>query len=105
MTKGHMKLFHCETTVMSVSVAMIGLLTGTTTCTRTSRVFAPSRRAALIRSAGIVRKYSRNRKIAYGDPKTNGNTSAQNVLRSPACAIIRYNGTTVTVGGTISVAM
>ena len=35
----------------------------------------------------------------------NGNTNAQNVLRSPASAIIRYSGTTVTVAGTISVAM
>src|ERR1700749_264902 len=35
----------------------------------------------------------------------NGNTNAQNVLRRPSCAIIRYIGTTVTVPGTINVAM
>lgn len=35
----------------------------------------------------------------------NGSTNAQNVLRSPASAIIRYSGTTVTVPGTIKVAM
>ena len=34
----------------------------------------------------------------------NGSTSAQNVLRRPTCAIIRYSGTTVTVAGTINVA-
>ena len=52
----------------------------------------------------MVRKYSRSRKIAYGEPNMNGSTNAQNVLRSPAWAIIRYSGTTVTVAGTISVA-
>ena len=62
-------------------------------------------RAALIRSAGMVRKYSRSRKIAYGEPNMNGNTSAQKVLRRPASAIMRYSGTTVTVAGTISVAI
>ena len=35
----------------------------------------------------------------------NGSTNAQNVLRRPSWAIIRYSGTTVTVPGTISVAM
>ena len=104
ITSGHMKLFHCETTVISASVARIGLLAGTTTCTMTSRVLAPSIRAALRRSLGIARKYSRNRKIAYGEPNINGSTSAQNVLRRPSSAIIRYSGTTVTVAGTIRVA-
>jgi hypothetical protein len=64
ITRGHMKLFHCETTVIRVSVTRIGLLAGITTCTSTSRVLAPSRRAALIKSAGMVRKYSRSKKIA-----------------------------------------
>ena len=105
MTNGHMKLFHCDTTVISASVTRIGLLAGTTTCSRTSSVLAPSMRAALIRSAGMARKCSRSRKIAYGEPNMNGNTSAQKVLRRPASAIIRYSGTTVTVAGTISVAM
>jgi hypothetical protein len=84
ITSGHMKLFHCETTVISVSVARMGLLAGITTCTITSRVLAPSSRAALSRSAGMDRKYSRSRKIAYGEPNRNGSTSAQNVLRSPS---------------------
>ena len=35
----------------------------------------------------------------------NGNTNAQNVLRKPSWAIIRYIGTTVTVPGTINVAI
>src|SRR6476660_7778307 len=105
MTSGHMKLFHCDTTVISASVSRIGRLAVTTTCTMTVSVFAPSTRAALIRSAGIVRKYSRSKKIAYGEPNMNGNTNAQNVLRKPASAIIRYSGTTVTVAGTISVTM
>lgn len=35
----------------------------------------------------------------------NGSTNAQNVLRRPSWAIIRYIGTMVTVPGTISVAM
>ena len=105
MTSGHMKLFHCDTTVINASVTRIGRLAGTTTCTMTSSVLAPSTRAALIRSAGMARKYSRSRKIAYGEPNMNGNTNAQNVFRSPASAIIRYSGTTVTVAGTISVAM
>lgn len=35
----------------------------------------------------------------------NGSTSAQNVLRRPSWAIMRYIGTIVTVAGTISVAM
>ena len=52
----------------------------------------------------MLRKCSRSRKIAYGEPNRNGNTNAQNVFRRPACAIIRYSGTTVTVAGTISVA-
>ena len=42
--------------------------------------------------------------MAYGEPNTNGNTNAQNVLRNPSCAIIRYSGTTVTLPGTINVA-
>lgn len=46
----------------------------------------------------------RSKKIAYGEPKTNGNTNAQKVFRRPSCAIIRYSGTTVTVAGTIRVA-
>ena len=104
ITSGHMKLFHCETTVISVSVARIGLLAGSTTCTSTSRVLAPSRWAALIRSPGIERKYCRSRKIAYGEPNTNGSTRAQKVLRRPSSAIMRYSGTTVTVAGTIRVA-
>ena len=99
-----MKLFHCETTVISVRVARIGLLAGNTTCTITSRVLAPSMRAAFSRSLGIERKYSRSRKIAYGEPNRNGSTNAQNVLRRPTSAIIRYSGTTVTVAGTIRVA-
>ena len=52
----------------------------------------------------MPRKYSRNRKIAYGEPNRNGNTNAQNVFRRPSSAIIRYSGTTVTVPGTIRVA-
>src|SRR5271156_2185422 len=105
ITSGHMKLFHCETTVISVRAARTGLLDGITTCTIRSSVFAPSRRAALIKSFGIMRKCSRSRKIAYGEPNMKGSTSAQNVLRRPTWAIIRYIGTTVTVPGTINVAM
>ena len=52
----------------------------------------------------MVRKYSRSRKIAYGEPNMKGSTNAQNVFRRPASAIIRYSGTTITVAGTISVA-
>ncbi|GAB4714023.1 hypothetical protein MOKP123_34160 [Mycobacterium avium subsp. hominissuis] len=52
-----------------------------------------------------MRKCSRSRKIAYGEPNMNGSTNAQNVLRRPSWAIIRYIGTMVTVPGTISVAM
>src|ERR1700738_4016228 len=105
ITSGHMKLFHCDTTVINANVTRIGRLAGITTWTMTSSVLAPSTRAALTRSAGMVRKYSRSRKIAYGEPNMNGSTNAQNVLRRPTSAIIRYNGTTVTVAGTISVAM
>src|SRR5579884_4062782 len=93
ITSGHMKLFHCDTTVISINVTRIGLLDGTTTCTIVSSVFAPSRRAALSRSLGIDLKCSRSKKIAYGEPNRNGKTSAQNVFRRPICAIIRYNGT------------
>lgn len=64
MTSGHMKLFHCETTVINANVTSTGRLAGSTTCTITSRVLAPSRRAARIRSVGMVRKYSRSRKVA-----------------------------------------
>src|SRR5262249_20400642 len=81
ITNGHMKLFHCDTTVISVKAARTGRLDGITTCTITSKVLAPSRRAALIKSFGMMRKCSRSRKIAYGEPNTNGSTSAQNVLR------------------------
>src|ERR1700761_5437965 len=104
ITNGHMKLFHCETTVISVSAASTDLLDGITTWVITSKVLAPSRRAALIKSFGMVRKCSRSKKIAYGEPNTKGITSAQNVFRKPSWAIIRYRGTTVTVPGTINVA-
>ena len=53
----------------------------------------------------MMRKCSRSKKIAYGEPNMNGSTNAQNVLRRPSWAIIRYSGTTVTVPGTINVAM
>src|ERR1700712_5453506 len=99
-----MKLFHCDTAVIRARVTRIGRLAGSTTCTMTSMVVAPSIRAALMRSVGMVRKYSRSRKIAYGEPNMNGSTKAQNVFRRPTWAIIRYSGTTVTVAGTISVA-
>src|SRR4051794_5254578 len=99
-----MKLFHCDTTVISASVTRIGRLAGRTTWKMTSNVLAPSVRAALIKSSGMDRKYSRSRKIAYGEPNMKGSTNAQKVLRRPASAIIRYSGTTVTVAGTISVA-
>ena len=105
ITSGHMKLFHCETTVIRVNVASTGRLAGITTCRITSSVLAPSRRAALIKSFGMSRKCSRSRKIAYGEPNMKGSTNAQNVLRRPSWAIIRYSGTTVTVPGTIIVAM
>lgn len=104
ITNGHMKLFHCETTVIIAKAARTGRLLGITTCTITSKVLAPSRRAALIKSSGMRRKCSRSRKIAYGEPNINGSTNAQNVLRRPSWAIIRYSGTTVTVPGTIKVA-
>src|SRR5271155_4669472 len=100
-----MKWCHCDTTVISISVTSTGRLDGTTTCTMTSSVLAPSRYAALIRSSGIARKYWRSRKIPYGEPNTNGNTNAQNVLRNPSWAIIKYSGTTVTELGTINVAI
>ncbi|SKW39294.1 Uncharacterised protein [Mycobacteroides abscessus subsp. abscessus] len=104
ITNGHMKLFHCDTTVIRVSVIRIGRLTGTTTCHRMSSVLAPSRRAARIRSSGMVRKCSRSKKIAYGEPNMNGMTNAQKVFRRPTWVSIKYIGTTVTVAGIISVA-
>ena len=64
ITNGHMKWCHCDTTVISISVTRTGRLDGSTTCTMTSSVLAPSRYAALIRSSGIARKYWRRRKIA-----------------------------------------
>lgn len=64
ITNGHMKLFHCETTVISARAARTGRLDGITTCTISSSVLAPSRRAALTKSFGIMRKCSRSKKIA-----------------------------------------
>ena len=36
----------------------------------------------------MLRKCSRSRKTAYGEPNMNGSTSAQNELRMPICTII-----------------
>src|SRR5699024_7439102 len=72
ITIGHMKLFQCVTTVISTSVTMIGRFSGTTRCHSSRSVPAPSIRIASISSLGTPRKFSRSRKIAYGEPSTNG---------------------------------
>ena len=78
-----MKLFHCETTVISASVTRIGRLGGQ------HHVHDDVQRVGAVDAGGVdqvggmVRKCSRSRKIAYGEPNMNGNTNAQNVFRRP----------------------
>lgn len=104
ITSGHMNEFQWVTTVMSTRVTMIGRFSGTTSDHSRRGVPAPSIRIASTSSVGIERKFSRGRKIAYGDPSTKGITSAQKVLRRSAAESIRYSGTTTTTWGTMSVA-
>src|SRR5699024_2043492 len=104
MISGHMKLFHWLTTVISSSVAMIGLFIGTITCHSRRSTPAPSMVAASSTSAGVERQFSRSRQIACGEPNMNGPTSPANVFFSPRAVIIEYSGMIVTTTGIISVA-
>src|SRR5699024_3522085 len=88
MISGHMKLFHCVTTVISSSVAMIGLFIGTITCHSRRSTPAPSIVAASRMSCGVLRKFSRSRKIAYGEPNRNGSTRPAKVFFRPTEVII-----------------
>src|SRR5690606_1431242 len=88
MTSGHMKLFHWLTTVMSSSVARIGLFIGTITCHSRRITPAPSIRAASSTSDGVDRTCSRSRKIAEGEPNMNGTTSPAKLFLSPSDVII-----------------
>src|SRR5699024_110374 len=50
------------------------------------------------------RKFSRSRKIAFGEPNMNGTSSPAKVFFSPSEVIIEYSGMIVTTTGIISVA-
>src|SRR5699024_10289334 len=104
MISGHMKLFHCVTTVISSSVAMIGLFIGTITCHSRRSTPAPSIVAASRMSCGVLRKFSRSRKIAYGEPNRSGSTRPAKVFCRPTEDIIEYSGTTVTTTAIVNVA-
>jgi len=61
---------------------------------------APFDGAAVDQGGGIAAgKYSRSRKIAYGEPNMNGQHQSQNMFRMPDSASSGYSGTTVTVAG------
>ena len=64
MIDGHMKEFHCETTVMSRSVARIGRFMGSMIDQSVRQWPAPSSLAASSTSLGTPWKFCRRRKIA-----------------------------------------
>src|SRR5699024_12292376 len=85
---GHMKRFHWVPPVISSSVAVIGLFIGAIPCHSRRSPPAPSVVAASGMSCGVLRKFSRSRKIAYGEPNRNGSTRPAKVLFRPTEVII-----------------
>jgi hypothetical protein len=102
-TSGARKSFHVAWKAKIATANKTGFDSGSMIRHQIPSSFAPSIRAASTRSAGIVRKNCRIKKINKGVPKKAGATSGQNVLIQSMRWKKMNSGTSRTMKGSIIV--